>query len=256
MRVQNPLAMIALVGVLLAPWSARAQSMVMEYDGTAYSVIKVGHARIEANMADGRYDAQGSLTTAGFAILFSDARALGKAHGSLIDHDVRPDRYELNHTYQGVRRDWLVSWLSPSVSVSTSPAFPFSDLAPPTEAQRREGRDPLSTILSMGASVAATDRCEGVFRVFDGLYIYDMILRDKGPGRYQHHDIDWPVRRCAIRQKRIAGYESRSDLAKELPESEIWFARRPGSPVAVLTRFSSHLPLGEATIALSSFSMR
>jgi MoxR-like ATPase len=90
----------------------------------------------------------------------------------------------------------------------------------------------------------------------DGLYVYDMTMRSKGKGRYRRRGIDWPVVKCALRQQRVAGYRFRKDLEKKLPEAEIWFASPPGAPFAVLTRFSSRLPLGVATISLTSYTAR
>ncbi|MDX2233400.1 MAG: hypothetical protein NW200_02765 [Hyphomonadaceae bacterium] len=245
------LAALAVGAFCILPAPASAQTWVMRYEGVAYGVLEFGRARVEATVADGRYTARGELDTSALAALFAKAQARATAHGALTRADARPSTYDLLHVYRGVRRTWRVDWSTPKVEVKTSPDFPFTSEVPPTEAQRREGRDPLSTIIAMGRAVTDTGRCGGVFRVHDGLYVYDMTLRDIGAGRYRENDIDWPVVRCAIRQKRVAGYLRRADLDKELPEGEIWFATPPGAPFAVLARFSSRLPLGAATISLT-----
>ncbi len=249
------------IGALLAlawclPAQVQARTLQMEYDGAAYGVIQLGRARIEATVSGATYAARGDLETAGLAALFSDARAIGASTGDQAPFPLRARTYSLDHAYRGEKRTWLVDWSQAPVAVATAPGNPFQTEVPPTEAQRREGRDPLSTILAMGAHITQTGRCDGVFRVFDGLYVYDMTMRSAGNGRYRRRGIDLPVVKCALRQQRVAGYRFRADLEKKLPEAEIWFGTPPGAPFAVLARFSSRLPLGVATISLTSYGER
>jgi hypothetical protein len=241
-----------LAALALIATPAHAQSFSADYEGSAYGVVALGKARLTVTTGDGRYDATGSMRTVGLAVLFGKAIIAATSAGGLADGATRPTLYTLDHDYLDMRRLLRLDWSTPEVSVAWDPPRPYTGEIPTSEAQRRAGRDPLGTLLTMGAHVAATGQCAGVFRVFDGVYVYDFIMRaGKGAGRYRHGDIDLPVLRCTLQQKRIAGYTLRSDLAKELPVADIWFAILPGEPVALLTRFSTSLPLGAATISLT-----
>jgi hypothetical protein len=244
---------ILLILALLFSASAHAETMTVRYEGVAYGVLTFGRARLEASRESGRYEAAGQLETAGLAALFTTASARAKAHGIVGDGRVKPLGYELHHVHRGAVRDWLIDWTGDPVRVRSVPDIPYQGEAPVSEAQRRAGADPISTLVSMGAQVAHSGSCAGTFRIFDGLYVYDMMLREKTPGRYRRGSIDLPVVRCAIRQKRVAGYTYRADLEKELPEAEIWFAQPPGAPFGVMVRFASRLPLGLAVISMTDF---
>lgn len=237
---------------LLAAAPAHAQTFTADYEGSAYGVVALGKARLTATAGDGRYEATGAMRTVGLAALFGKAIIAATSAGGIAAGATRPTLYTLDHDYLDVRRLLRLDWSTPEVSIAWTPPRPYSGEIPTSEAQRREGRDPLSTLVTMGAHVAATGQCAGVFRVYDGVYVYDFTMRaGKGAGRYRHGDIDLPVLRCTLQQKRVAGYARRSDLAKELPVADIWFAVLPGEPVALMTRFSSGLPLGAATISLT-----
>lgn len=242
----------AALALAAAPTVAHAQRFTAEYDGAAYGVIALGKAEISAAASDDRYDATGKLHTVGLAVLFGKAAADATATGRLAGGAAAPSVYTLLHDYHGGIRHLRVEWGGPKVAIASDPPRNYVGEIPTTDAQQREGRDPLSTLVTLGAHVAATGRCAGAFRVFDGFYVYDLTMSDAGPpGRYRRGDIDLPVVRCTMRQQRVAGYARRADLAKELPPASIWFAILPGMPVAVLTRFSTGLPLGEATISLT-----
>ena len=250
----------ALAFFLAAPAFAQTpagESFTAEYDGAAYGVIALGKAQVSATASDNRYDATGKLHTVGLAVLFGKAAADAAATGRLADGVASPSVYTLLHDYHGGIRHLRVEWGGPRVAITSDPPRDYHGDIPTTDAQQREGRDPLSTMITLGAHVAATGRCAGSFRVFDGFYVYDLTMSDAGPpGRYRRGDIDLPVVRCTMRQKRVAGYARRADLDKALPPASIWFAILPDMPIAVLTRFSTGLPLGEATISLTHLEQR
>lgn len=241
-------------GVWCAAASAHATTLRMEYEGVAYGIFQFGRARIEVSVAPDRYDAAAAINTAGLAAIFASTRLGATSRGGFGAIGMAPSRYELDHRYRGVHRLSSVDWSGESVRVTAEPGFPFSPNPAPTEEQRRRGRDPLATILSMGAQVAREGRCGGVHRVFDGLYVYDLTLRDLGAGVYRLDEHEWPVLRCGLQQRRVAGYRRPQDLEKTLPEGEIWFAAPERGNVAMPVRFVSRLPLGEAVIRLTSIS--
>ena len=93
--------------------------------------------------------------------------------------------------------------------------------------------------------------CTGAFRVFDGLYVYDLTLSPAGEERMRWEGKEWLTVKCALRQQRIAGYSRPSDLAKSAPAGEIWFAIDADEPIAIPVRVASPLPLGMASIQLT-----
>lgn len=250
--VRGPILAVALACI----GEANAQTIVAEYEGNAYGVVALGRARLETKITDGRYDAVGTMQTVGLAALFGRALITARADGRIGAGHVIAGHYALDHNYRNARRIWDIDWTVAPVRVVSDPDIPYTGDIPPTEEQRRAGRDPVATLVAMSAHVAHTGRCDATFRVFDGLYVYDLTMRDKGAGRLRRGAIDLPVLRCRLTQKRIAGYTARSDLAKALPEAEISFAIDPALPIAIFTRFTSHLPLGAATISLARLERR
>jgi hypothetical protein len=246
---------ILLAALLLASLAApaSAQTFRMEYEAVAYGILPFGRASIDATVESGRYQASAFLRTTGLAALVARARAQATSRGRYgADVGMAPARYDLDHEHMGHRNSW-VDWSGKTVALDSTPIFRDRGDPPANEAQKRAGRDPLSSLLTMGAHVARTQRCDGVFRVFDGLYVYDISLRQIGEGRFERADIDWPVVRCGLLQRRVAGYGSPGDLAKTM-QAELWFAIRPDAPFAIPVRVSQRLPLGVATVRLARFS--
>ncbi|MBL8548753.1 MAG: DUF3108 domain-containing protein [Hyphomonadaceae bacterium] len=247
------LACLAALAAVLCATPAAAQTFRLEYQATAYGLFSFGRASIEANVAAGDYTANASLRTAGLAALVAKARANAVSRGAFSEASgMAPARYDLDHEHYGHRTSF-VDWTQPGVALGAAPIFRDRGNPPASEEQRREGRDPLATLLTMGAQVERTRRCDGVFRVFDGLYVYDLALRHIGEGRYRRGALDWPVIRCELSQRRIAGYASPEALRKKDGGGELWFAIRPNAPFAIPVRVSSRLPLGVAAVSLSAF---
>jgi hypothetical protein len=242
--------MLAALLTLIGP--AQAQSVRVEYEGVAYGVLPFGQASVEYRAADGAYEARAQIKTSGFAALFARALIDARSSGTL-DGELRPALYRLDHHYLGVHRQVSVDWRADGVGAKAEPAYSYPGDPEPTQAQRREGRDPAATLLAMGAQIARTKSCDGRFRVFDGRYIYDLMLRAAGEGAYALGERRIPVVKCRLQQRRVAGYRRPEDLQKMLPEAEIWFAADM-APIALPVRVSSRLPLGVAVIKATAIA--
>ncbi len=250
----------SLAAILALAWCAcvapaSAQSVRLEYSGVAYGLVEFGRARIDARFGEEAYDGSASINAVGLAVLFGQTRLSARVRGVRAPEGFSPTFYELDHLYRGLQRNSSIDWLASQVTVRATPNFPYPGDPAPSEAQRREGRDPLSTLLSMGVYFHQTRACDRTFRIFDGRYVYDVTLTQGEAGRYRRGAFDWPVTRCGLRQQRVAGYRHPEDLERRTPPGEIWFAVRPDVPFAVPVRVSSALPLGVASINLTAFTV-
>jgi len=248
------IGLIILLAWCAAVAPASAQRVRLEYRGVAYGVFEFGHARIDARVSPEAYDGAASINAVGLAALFGETRLSARVRGLHATEGLAPSFYELDHLYRGLQRNSSIDWTLPQVAVAATPNFPYPGDPAPSEVQRRDGRDPLSTILWMGVRFHRTRTCDGAFRIFDGRYVYDVTLTPGQEGRYRRGALDWPVTRCGLRQRRVAGYRRPEDLERRTPPGEIWFAVRPDLPFAVPARVSSALPLGVASINLISLT--
>jgi hypothetical protein len=242
---------LAALAALICAGPAFADRYRLEFDGGAYGVIPLGRATLDISVEDGRYRAAATIRSEGLAALFDRTDLSASADGTVAAGRVNWGRYGLDHSYARKRRIVAIVNGGGGPEVLATPSFGFPGDPAPTPEQKRQGRDPLSAIVSMAVQVAETGRCDGTTRVFDGRYIYDLSLRREGEDRHRGGGYDGRVLKCKMRQVRIAGYRVPSDLKKRLPEGEIWFALDTGAAFAPPVRVSAPLPLGHATIRLA-----
>jgi hypothetical protein len=233
--------------------AAKPQRLLLEYDGGAYGVIPLGRATLDLSLdADGAYRAGATIRSSGLAALFDttrlEAEALGRVQSSVLGWT----NFRLDHAYARKRR---VTYLQPTaddVAAMITPTFSDAGNPPPTPAQRREARDPLSSLMAMAVQVGMSGRCDGTFPTFDGRYRYDLTLRRVGEGRFEAEGFDGRVQRCRIRYRPVAGYRTPRDMEKRIPEGEIWFALDAADGYAPPVRMAAPLPLGWAAIRLKT----
>ncbi len=229
---------------------ARAETLTLLYDGEAYRVIALGDAFLSVRLYAGAYTAEGQIRSAGLAALFADTDLTARASGRRQNQGVSPETYDLDHSYAGSTRKIQVRKDATGVVVRAHPAFGYEGDPAPSEAHKRVGRDPLSTMISMGLDVAATRACPPSQRVFDGRYVYDVSFDRARIGHVSGHAYQGPVLSCRMRQTRIAGYRTRSDLLKRLPDGEITFALDAHPYFAPPCKVAAATPIGRATIRL------
>ncbi len=229
---------------------ARAETLTLLYGGEAYRVVALGEAFLSVRLSAGAYSAEGQIRSAGLAALFADTDLTARASGRRQNQDVRPEIYDLDHSYAGLTRKIQVRKEAGSVIVRAQPSFGFEGDPAPSELQKSVGRDPLSSMISMGLGVAATRACPPSQRIFDGRYVYDVSFDRARSGHVSGHVYHGPVLSCQIRQTRIAGYRTRSDLRKRLPDGEITFALDAHPHFAPPYKVAAATPLGRATIRL------
>ena len=114
--------------------------------------------------------------------------------------------------------------------------------------------DPFTPIFEIGRDLNQTKRCEGSYRVFDGIRRYDLTIMDGGVSELTSDDaadFQGLAHRCDITLTRIGGFSTKKGLFK-FGESEIsrtlYLGEIRGHWVPV--RFEISAPLGTAVARL------
>lgn len=232
---------------------ARAERYALEFDGLAFGFIPLGAATIDIAVSDDGYVSRATIRSGGLSALFERTDLSARAQGALRDGAVRPERYQLDHSYSRKRRVSDMRFTADGVDALITPPHGDPEEIRPTAPQTRGARDPLSSLTAMAVDVARTGRCHGAYPTFDGRFRYDLTLRPEGPDTHRGGGYDGPVLKCRLQYRPVAGYRTPERFARRIPEAEIWFALSPGARIAPPVRVSAPLPLGRAGIRLTAF---
>ena len=149
---------------------------------------------------------------------------------------------------------WLPNESKPSVDVYRSKPRDY-ELTPVPEASIAETVDPFTPVFEIGRRLDETRRCEGSYRVFDGVRRYDLQIQDGGSTTLTSDDpanFQGPARRCDITLARIGGFSTKKGLFK-FGESEItrtlYLGQIRGHWLPV--RFEVSAPIGSAVARLA-----
>jgi hypothetical protein len=242
----------ALLLALLAATPARAERFALEYEGAWLGVASLGSARLDIAVGDSGYDAIAAIRSGGLLRLFEKTDLLAASSGVVTPAGVAWRRYDLDHAYSKKRRVTSMRLGEDNAfRAFITPNYRLWGTPPASDAQKREARDPLSSLVAMSVDVARTGDCRGAYATFDGRFRYDLLLAGGERGRYDNGGYDGPVLKCRMRYQQVAGYDLRNENERRrLPEGEIWFALVPDSNVAPPVRVSMPAPVGRAVISL------
>lgn len=229
---------------------AKAEELVLEFDGGAYGIIPLGKASVRLRMDEATYRASASIESGGLAALFDRTLLTAQSSGAVAGMSWR--QFNLDHSYARKRRVTFLENGASGVTGMITPMPSNPGEPPPSPAQKASARDPLSTLAAMAAQVGATGACDGVFPTFDGRFLYNLTLSREGEGRLRADGFDGPVLKCKMRYQPIAGYRAGTDIARRIPQGEIWFGRIAGARLAPPVKVSAPLPLGSAAIRLTT----
>jgi hypothetical protein len=245
-------ATLALCGAL-AP-TAAAQTFQLEYGGRAYGVVPLGRAEIEVSVDSDSYEITAGLASSGLVDLFERTRLTASAFGVMQAGTPAWETYALDHHYSGKHRRVFLNRTAEGVEAVISPTYRVWGDPPATAAQQAASRDPLSSLMALGAHVGANRRCDGVFPTFDGRFHYRLSLSGGRVARFREGGYDGPALRCTLRFEPVAGYERDEGGDGGTPaRGEIWFALLDDSAFAPPLRVTAPLPLGGASISLLSW---
>jgi len=149
---------------------------------------------------------------------------------------------------------WLPNESKPSVDLYRSKPRDY-ELTPVPEASIADTVDPFTPVFEIGRRLDDTQRCEGSYRVFDGIRRYDLQIQDGGVTTLTSDDaltFNGPARRCDIALTRIGGFSTKKGLFK-FSESEItrtlYLGQIRGHWLPV--RFEVSAPIGSAVARLA-----
>ncbi len=162
-----------------------------------------------------------------------------------------------NSTWGDALSNLTVTWLpgveKPSVDYYRSKPRDY-EITPVPEASIANTIDPFAPIFDIGRDLNQTKRCEGSYRIFDGIRRYDLTIADGGLSTLASGDaadFKGPAHRCDITLTRIGGFSTKQGLFK-FGEDEIsrtlFLGEVRGHWVPV--RFEISAPLGTAVARL------
>lgn len=202
---------------------------------------------IEAGLELGRdgYRLGLSVQTAGMvgALLHGETRS--RVEGGWQGNVAVPRHYSSAGTWLGSPRAIDIDYRDgvPRIEVLTPPVD--QEREPVPDALQRDTTDGLSAISFLIETVAATGRCEGHTRTFDGRRLAEVTARTVGEEvlpRESRSSFAGTALRCDLDGRQLAGFPldaGPDDMLRRPEHSSVWFAKlQPGAiPVPVFAIF-------------------
>src|ERR1700755_3115143 len=147
-------AFLALGLVCAAATPAAAERFALHYDASALGFVPLGDMEIDADLSESTYQIDTQLQSSGLMSLFERTNLHGTATGAIENGAVRWQTYDLDHHYSKKHRV-IAMRAGPdgSVSQDINPNYRLWGAPPTSDAQRRQSRDPLSTVMAMAIDV-------------------------------------------------------------------------------------------------------
>ena len=172
--------------------------------------------RLRYKRGDDTYRARLGVLTDGIVETFYAYRQNAKAQGSRDGDTLRPRRYTTNSRGSDGAKRLKVSYTEEGgIDIETDEKLEAAELAARV-ARGRGTIDPLSALLMLIETLAATGSCDVKVRVFDGKRRYDMTAADASA------DAPADARgeiECRVALKQIAGFRSREKDSPRYPKT-------------------------------------
>ena len=211
-------ALIAWIA-LAAP--AAADRFSLTYDGVGLGFVPIGGVTMDADVEGDRYAVSATLESRGLLNLFERTRLRAESSGLIHNGAVRWLRYDLDHHYSRKRRTVAMrAGADGSVSAEIVPNYRLWGEPPATDEQRRQSRDPLSTLIAMAIDVGETRRCAGAYPTFDGRFYYLLELAGGGVDDVDDAGYEGDVLRCSLAYIAVAGFEQRDSGRRRIPHGQ------------------------------------
>lgn len=237
---------------LAAP--ARADRFSLTYDGVGLGFVPLGGVTMDADVERDRYAVSATLESRGLLNLFERTRLRAESSGLIHNGAVRWLSYDLDHHYSRKRRTVAMrAGADGAVSAEIVPNYRLWGEPPATDQQRRQARDPLSTLIAMAIDVGETRRCAGAYPTFDGRFYYLLELAGGAVDDFDDAGYEGDVLRCSLAYIAVAGFEQSDSGRRRIPHGQVWFALMPDTTFAPPVRISTPLSAGGATVRLASF---
>jgi len=233
---------------------AYADRFSLTYDGVGLGFLPIGGVTIDANVEAESYEVTATLQSRGILNLFERTNLRATATGVIANDSVYWRRYDLDHRYSRKHRTIAMQMSEEGAVVAEIvPTYRLWGDPPTSDEQRRNARDPLSTIVAMAIDVGQTRRCAGAYPVFDGRFYYLLELADGEIDDYRGGGYEGDVLKCSLSYIAVAGFENTDAGRRRIPRGEVWFALMPDTRFAPPVRIATPLSAGGATIRLASF---
>lgn len=206
--------------------------------GIAYSIafwgVPFGHTNFEAKFAGDSYRTTSHFETSGVVSAFWGATIDASSSGEYSAQAVKPSVYDSFYRRSAEKKERVKVTYGPSGIPVTEADPPYNTTKyPVTDAQKKDGLDPLSAVsfIMLGVKSDAARPCGTVAPVFDGRRRYNIeftYLRDEPvniAGVYAGK-----AHLCQMRYNQIAGFKPK--ILKEgraFPPIFGWFADIPGA---------------------------
>lgn len=231
---------------------AAADRYLLTYDGLALNLIPLGEINVDITITPRSYDANAHLRSGGLMNLFERTDLRAEAEGGIHDGVVRWRRYNLDHHYSRKHRTIAMRSTPRGVRTEIEPNYRLWGNPPASDEQKRDSRDPLSTLVAMSAAVSHDRRCAGAYPTFDGRFHYIMSLRGGHEERYRGGGYEGPALECELIYSAVSGFEQTDSGRRRITQGRIWFAL--GDPTfAPPVRIATPISAGGAVIRLTSW---
>lgn len=250
--MRAPHLLLALFFMAATP--AAAERYALTFEGYAAGFVPLGGISVDAAISEDAYSVDATLRSGGLLNLFERTNLRAEAAGLLRDGVVFWRRYDLDHHYSRKHRSIAMRLTqNGAVTAEIEPNYRLWGEPPASDAQQRNARDPLSTMMAMAVDVSQSQRCSGAYPTFDGRFYY---LLELGGGEIDDFDragYQGDVLKCSLSYIAVAGFEAEDAGRRRIPRGEVWFALVPDSRFAPPVRISTPLSAGGAVIRLTSF---
>lgn len=236
----------------------------MRYIGS-FVGLELGNAHIIANLAGNNFTMAGAVkNSGGVGGLLQPNNILVSSAGVHDPKAIVWKTYHLDHTYSEKNKHRNVDMRNTNgrVEVFAEPGFGPPVSMPVTSAQKREARDPLSTVFAISRHVALTKSCAGTWPIYDGHVRYDLVATQLEPAPIGGVMPGMAIR-CLMRYERIAGFKpgKPGEAQKPYPEPIFWFVidKRPdgSTPFAPIVRMEMPvLLLGSVNVDLTELDIK
>lgn len=234
---------------------ARAERLYLKYEANAWGVVPLGKAALDVSVHPDHYIVGASLESGGLLKLFDQTQLTAKADGAVNTIGPAWAHYDLDHNYAKKHRATVMSHEEAGVVTAISPIWRNLGTPPASDEQKRAARDPLSSIVAMGMTIARTKKCDGAFATFDGRFLYTLTFSGGKQAPYKTEGYDGRVIKCVVHYNPVAGYEpkNKKESKKKIPKAEMWFALTDNPDFAPPVRMILPLGLGNANLTLVSW---
>ncbi len=247
--------MLFLAAFLALASPAAADRFALRYDGWALGVLHVGDISVDVDVSAESYEISTALQSRGVMNWFERTNLRAWAAGAITESGVRWARYDLDHQYSRKHRI-IALRVNEDGAVESEIEPVFSSWGEPatTDDQRRQSRDPLSSVVAMAIDVGRSRRCEGAYPTFDGRFHYVLELSGGDIDGFRGGGYEGEVLKCTLSYRAVAGFEARDAGRRRVPRGQVWFALMPDSRFAPPVRINLPLSAGGASVRLTSFN--